>query len=93
MLPKSAVGLRLSGLFLMWVGAVFVLVRLALVLPITVLEGRYKFDQSWSLTRGNFWRLVGLWLVVLIPVLIILAIFNALTSPFAGLGTAASKKA
>jgi hypothetical protein len=92
LLPKSASWVAFVGLFLMWLGAVFVLVRLALVLPIAVLEGRYKFGQSWSLTRGNFWRLVGLWLVVLIPLLIILAIFSALTSPFAGIETAASKK-
>ena len=92
LLPKSASWVAFVGLFLMWVGAVFVFVRLALVLPLAVLEGRYNFSQSWSLTRGNFWRLVGLWLVVLIPLLIILAIFSALTSPFAGLGTAASTK-
>ena len=67
LLPKSASWVAFVGLFLMWVGAVFVFVRLALVLPLTVLEGRYNFSQSWSLTRGNFWRLVGLWLVVLIP--------------------------
>jgi len=39
--------------------------------PLTVVEGRYDFASAWALTRGNFWRLVGLWLVVAIPMIVV----------------------
>jgi len=48
-----------------------VAVRMSLIFPLTVVEGRYDFAGAWALTRGNFWRLVGLWLVVAIPMIVV----------------------
>jgi hypothetical protein len=49
----------------------FLVVRYSLVFPIAVVERRYNFRAAWALSRGNFWRLVGLWLVVAVPVLMV----------------------
>jgi len=73
-------------LFMLGYGAfVFVVIRFSLILPIAVLERRYNFVQAWSLTRGNFWRMVGLWLVVFIPVAVVVGIISYATSPFGSL--------
>jgi len=40
------------------------LTRFGLVFPIVVAESRLSFARSWALTRGNFWRLIGFWIVV-----------------------------
>jgi len=89
--PKSGYAFVLVAVVLLWAAAIFVIVRLALVFPLAVLEGRYNVSQSWSLTRGNFWRLVGLWLVALIPFAVVVAIITAATSPLPALGQGASK--
>ena len=49
----------------------FLIVRYVLVFPIAVVERRYNFRAAWALSRGNFWRLVGLWAVVAFPVLLV----------------------
>ncbi|NPV91971.1 MAG: hypothetical protein HPY50_14490 [Firmicutes bacterium] len=48
------------------VGAVsFFFVRLGFFLPvITVDDGSEVFSQSWRMTRGSFWRLLGIFLIV-----------------------------
>ena len=91
-LPRGTGGIVAFILLLLWWAAVtFAAFRLELVLPITVLEGRYNFRQAWALTRGNFWRVVALWLVVLIPLAIVAGGVAALTSPFGALSQGAPK--
>jgi len=50
---------------------VFLSVRLTTAEPVSVLErkgGGLALGRSWELTRGNFWRIVGYRLLVLIPI-------------------------
>jgi hypothetical protein len=50
------------GLVFMWVA-----LRFALAAPMTFAERRVRFFGSWTLTRGEGWRLFGLaWLMVLV---------------------------
>ena len=79
MLLATALGALFEGVgpgafglavFCLLAPAVFLIVRYALVFPIAVVERRYNFPAAWALSRGNFWRLVGLWLVVALPVLV-----------------------
>ena len=62
----------LSVLFSLIVGAAFafIIVRFCIIFPIIVVERRYDFGQAWALTGGNFWRLVGAWIVAFIPLAI-----------------------
>ncbi|MBL8782436.1 MAG: glycerophosphoryl diester phosphodiesterase membrane domain-containing protein [Alphaproteobacteria bacterium] len=57
--PGTAIALGLAFLF-----ALVVLVRFGLVFPAIVAEDKLSFARSWELTRGNFWRLIGFWLLV-----------------------------
>jgi hypothetical protein len=64
---------------------IYLWVRLSLIFPIAVVEGRYDFHQARALTRGRFWRLFGLWLVVTGPLYFLnshlsnLVVFGALS--------------
>jgi hypothetical protein len=42
-----------------FVAAIVILVRLSLAGPLTFNERRLRVFESWSLTRGSFWRLLG----------------------------------
>lgn len=53
-------GLVALGLFI-WIG-----VRLSLAVPITVAERRIAIFDSWTLTEGRFWRLLGMGLLAFI---------------------------
>jgi hypothetical protein len=67
---------------LVWLG-----VRLGLVAPAVVLEGRglvVTVRRAWLLTRGRFWRLFG---VYLLAVVIVSVIANIVTTPLAYLAT------
>ena len=66
---------------------IFVMVRLSLAGPMTFAQGRLKVFESWPLTRGHFWRLLGayalalaLTFVVLLLALVIYAALAALTA-------------
>jgi hypothetical protein len=51
------------------VGFLFMLVaitRFGLIFPGIVAEGHISFANSWRLTRGNFWRLIGFWILLAI---------------------------
>lgn len=58
--------------------ALLVLTRFGLVFPIVVAEGRLSFARSWELTRGNFWRLIGFWIVTTILAVILIMIIVAI---------------
>lgn len=67
---------------LVWLG-----VRLGLVAPAVALEGRglvVTVRRAWLLTRGQFWRLFG---VYLLAVVIVTVIANIVTTPLAYLAT------
>jgi len=67
---------------------IFATVRLSLAGPMTFAEGRLRVFESWRLTRGNFWRLLGAYAlaVILIVVIFLLAavIYAALAAIVAG---------
>jgi hypothetical protein len=52
--------------------ALVILTRFGLVFPIIVAEGRLSFARSWELTRGNFWRLIGFWVITVILALLLI---------------------
>jgi hypothetical protein len=54
----------------------FLLARLSLIFPVTVVERRYALPQTWALTRGNSWRILGAWIIVLGPAWIVLAVMQ-----------------
>ena len=56
-------GLAVIGLS-MWVG-----VRLSLLSPQTFAEGRINVRESWVLTHGHFWGLLGMFVLNLLMVL------------------------
>jgi hypothetical protein len=51
-------------MLLLFVGLVYVLVRLSLVGPLTFLRRRIAIDDGWALSRGNFWKLFLVYLVL-----------------------------
>ncbi len=57
--PLMAVGIIVVVLL-----AFFLLVRFSLVLPVIVKEKRIGVGRSWTLTRGNVWRLIGLTILI-----------------------------
>jgi hypothetical protein len=59
--PGTAIALGLAMLF-----ALVVTTRFGLVFPAIVAENRLSFARSWEITRGNFWRLIGFWILVTI---------------------------
>jgi hypothetical protein len=58
--------------------ALIAAVRFGLVFPIIVAENRLSFWRSWVVTRGNFWRLIGFWIVVNILAGLLIALVVAI---------------
>lgn len=58
--------------------AVFVSVRLIFVTAATVHEKRMMVFQTWSFSKGNFWRIVGAILIVTLPLAIGASILSAI---------------
>lgn len=56
---------------------VFLWVKLSLAPTQTVAERGIRIFGSWGLTRGNFWRLVGAYILAAIPLLIVSALASA----------------
>lgn len=67
---------------------IFVIVRFSLAGPMTFAEGRLRIFASWTLTRGNFWRLLGAYVLALalivVVLLLLLIIFAATAAVTAG---------
>lgn len=76
------IGLAAIALF------IFVALRLSLSGPATFAERHIRVFESWTLTRGNVWRLLGAYVVALIlaaiVVLLALVIFVAVAAIMAG---------
>ncbi|HZQ41011.1 MAG TPA: hypothetical protein VFA87_09460, partial [Rhizomicrobium sp.] len=73
----------------------FVAVRLVFLLPpVVVAESRMSVSRGWELSRGNFWRIVLIWLATLVPpLLIVFGAELAILGPdyfFSGLNPVAS---
>ncbi|HWA31526.1 MAG TPA: hypothetical protein VG867_10515 [Rhizomicrobium sp.] len=64
--------------------AFYILVRLTfLMIPATVAERRIGIGRSWSLTRGNFWRIVVVVIAAWLPLIVLEGIvFSIVGLPF-----------
>lgn len=45
-----------------------------LIIPVTVAEGRIDLARGWTLTHGNFWRMLAVSLAIWLPLLVLLAV-------------------
>jgi hypothetical protein len=66
---RLAPAVRAAGVavgLLLFVPLAFLGVRTSLAPAVALLEGRRSFARAWSLSRGRFWSLFGLWTVVAI---------------------------
>jgi hypothetical protein len=64
------------GALILWV---WLSVRLSMVAPITVAEGRFALGRSWSATKGRFWTLLDLgaatlvrWFIVYMAMIVLM---------------------
>ena len=60
---------------------IWLAVRLSLAVPITVAENRFAFFDSFALTRGKFWSLLGMAVIAFVMVLVISLLSWAITLP------------
>jgi hypothetical protein len=68
-LIAGLVGLLVIGFEIAYL---YFLIRLSYFLvPVTVAENRIGVWRSWELTKGNVWRIVGISLAILLPLLVI----------------------
>jgi hypothetical protein len=75
-----AVALGLLGALAGVAGTVWLLVRTLLVPPALVLEGApvgASLARAWKLTRGSFWRLLGIWVLASIIVYVVQQVISA----------------
>jgi hypothetical protein len=65
------------GVIALWCAYVYALVRLSFLLtPIVVAEPKgFALERSWTLGRGNFWRMFAVLLAIFLPFLILEGIF------------------
>ncbi|NJC42479.1 MFS family permease [Brevundimonas alba] len=67
----------LAGIgFMIWLA-----VRLSLAVPITVAENRFAFFDSFKVTRGHFWSLLGMAVIAGVMVLVISVLSWIITMP------------
>jgi len=81
---KPLVGLVVVAVgFVGLCGILYAITRLGFLLaPSVVAEDKISFERVWSLTQGNFWRIVGvLFLVTLVPAIVFLSAFAFLLGP------------
>lgn len=60
--------------------ALWFMVRLSLAFPLTLLRGRFVFAESWRVTRGRSWSLLGGFLAVFLIMIVISVIAGLITS-------------
>ena len=67
---KGGLGFLLGAIF--FCAYAYGLIRLVfLLIPTVVAEGKISVKRSWDLAGGNFWRIIVLFLSLIIPVLIV----------------------
>ena len=77
----AAVGLSLALFYLLYLIAyIWVLVRMSLAAPMTFVQQRLCFFESFKLTKGRFWPLFGCYVLAVIFVILILIVDGAVTS-------------
>jgi hypothetical protein len=78
----------LLGYLLVIAGLVFFAVRLSLAGVMTFAERRLRVFESWRLTKGRFWRLLGcygLTVVLMLPIyMVMMTLYFAITFAFSG---------
>jgi hypothetical protein len=58
---------------------IFAVIRLGyLLVPAVVVDGHFGLMRSWQLTKGNFWRIIGVMLATLMPLILVSDIATAL---------------
>lgn len=62
-------------------GFIYLGVRLSLIAPMTFVRRRIAIDAGWALTRGRFWML---FLVFLVIIVLTLVLYSVAVAPFAG---------
>ena len=62
-------------------GIIWLAVRLSLAVPITVAENRFAFFDSFAVTRGRFWSLLGMAVIAFVMVMVIGLLSWAVTLP------------
>ena len=62
-------------------GIIWLAVRLSLAVPITVAENRFAFFDSFGVTRGRFWSLLGMAVIAFVMVLVISMLSWVVTLP------------
>jgi hypothetical protein len=60
--------------------ALFVAIRLTLVLPATAAEGKVRVFETWGLTKGQFWRILGAMIIASAPSLLFGVLNGGVTS-------------
>jgi len=59
---------------------IFVAVRLSLALPMTFAEKRIRIFESWSLTKGRFWGLLGMFVLAVVFAIIVSILGSVIAS-------------
>jgi len=62
---------------------IWLAVRLSLAVPITVAENRFAFFDSFGITRGRFWPLLGMAVIAIVMVLVVQLLSAIVTMPLA----------
>jgi hypothetical protein len=69
---KGAAGIGALAGVIGFLGLVYIMVRLGfLLVPAVTMEGGFGLERSWKLTKGNFWRIVAIAVLTLLPILIV----------------------
>jgi len=76
--------LAAGGAVLVFIVAMFIGVRLILVAPVIAVEGQRNplvaLKRSWTLTKGQFWRILGFLALVMILFLVVLGVVMLLVN-------------
>ena len=78
------IGLAVLLAFILWLGAIFIAIRLVLVTPVAAAEPLGPagiIRRSWQLTAGHFWRLLGFFILIVI----VFAVLGAVVAALAGI--------
>lgn len=77
----AGVGVGILAFLAVFAVAVFFGIRLSLAVPITFAEKRIAIFDSWRLTKGHFWPLLGMGLIAVVMVIIINILGSLVTLP------------
>ena len=72
---------------------IWLLVRFSLALPITVAEKKFAIFDSWNVTKGHVWGLIGMTLIVIVMAIVVSILTSMIILPlmfFSGVGELAA---